>query len=453
MKGWARESSVQHVRVKKTVGRAILSAALAVATLSGRSALAEPIPPGWQAQNVQPIGFSSLQGRFGAFKLSIKQANGRWYLYMGHSFDSGWSILDVTDPKDPKYVKFIPGPKGVLTSQVTLAGNIMMTALAGGPGNETGAAVLIWDISDPTNPKKISEWKGGQSGSHRNSYPGGRYAYMATSMPGYRGNIFVILDVADPAHPTEAGRYWTPGQKDGEAPSTSYPSSFHGPASISPDGKLATMPYTPSIVNLDISDVAHPKLLGALQMTPPFAKVGGQSVHTVLPLWDRQLLFASSEAMASECKDDGMHFAALIDNKDPAKPRLLSMFPVPRPPAGAPYKDFCAKGGRFGPHNVNQQIHLPEVEKPGNLFYIAYFNAGLRIFDISNPQLPTETGWFVPPERPDAPGGQSGPHASPVNWTEEVLVDTRGNIYICDDKWGVFVLRYTGAGQPRPTAQ
>ena len=78
MKGWARESSVQHVRVKKTVGRAILSAALAVATLSGRSALAEPIPPGWQAQNVQPIGFSSLQGRFGAFKLSIKQANGRW---------------------------------------------------------------------------------------------------------------------------------------------------------------------------------------------------------------------------------------------------------------------------------------------------------------------------------------------------------------------------------------
>ena len=50
---------------------------------------------------------------------------------------------------------------------------------------------------------------------------------------------------------------------------------------------------------------------------------------------------------------------------------------------GAPYKDFCAKGGRFGPHNVNQQIHLPEVEKPGNLFYIAYFNAGLRIFDIS----------------------------------------------------------------------
>ena len=58
----------------KAFGRAILSAAVAVTTLSGRSALAEPIPAGWQAQNIQPIGFSSLGGRFGAFKL----ANGRW---------------------------------------------------------------------------------------------------------------------------------------------------------------------------------------------------------------------------------------------------------------------------------------------------------------------------------------------------------------------------------------
>jgi hypothetical protein len=29
-------------------------------------------------------------------------------------------------------------------------------------------------------------------------------------------------------------------------------------------------------------------------------------------------------------------------------------------------------------------------------------------------------------------------------WSEEVAVDTRGNIYLNDDKWGTFVLRYTG---------
>jgi hypothetical protein len=31
-----------------------------------------------------------------------------------------------------------------------------------------------------------------------------------------------------------------------------------------------------------------------------------------------------------------------------------------------------------------------------------------------------------------------------VNWSEEVAVDTRGNIYVNDDKWGTFILQYTG---------
>jgi hypothetical protein len=40
-----------------------------------------------------------------------------------------------------------------------------------------------------------------------------------------------------------------------------------------------------------------------------------------------------------------------------------------------------------------------------------------------------------------------------VNQTEDVLVDTRGNIYNSDKNWGIFVLRYTGPGQPAPTAR
>ena len=32
--------------------------------------------------------------------------------------------------------------------------------------------------------------------------------------------------------------------------------------------------------------------------------------------------------------------------------------------------------------------------------------------------------------------------------TEDVLVDTRGNIYITDKQWGLFILRYSGRGEP-----
>jgi hypothetical protein len=409
-------------------------------------ATADPIPPGSESSHMQLVGFSGLGGHSAAFKLAITHAkNGRWYLYMGHSFESGWSILDVTDTKNPRYVRFVPGPPGVVTSQVSLHGTLLLTALDYdrelNSGKPTESTVLFWDISDPENPKQVGAFKGGSRGSHRNSYPGGKYAYLSTTMPGYRGRILEIVDVSDPQHLVEAGRWWQPGQKDGEAPGKQS-AGFHGPANVSPDGKMLSIGYHPDIVNLDISDIAHPKVIGSLTMTPPFADNGSQSEHTVLPFWDRKLLYVSSEASASGCDIEPINYAGFVDNSNPAKPRLISIFPPPRPPAGHPYKDFCDKGGRFGPHNVNQEIHNPDVMPNGNTLYIAYFNAGLQKYDITNAHLPTNTGYFIPPERPDLPKhAAGGPHESPINWSEDLVVDTRGNIYVDDDKWGVWILR------------
>jgi hypothetical protein len=427
--------------------RVSVFAAAALCVLASRTAVADPFPPGAQMHNMKQVGFSALGGRFGGFKIAIKHtANDKWYLYSGHSFNQGWSIVDVTDPANPRYVKFMPfvtNDKSIITAQVTLHDNLMITSLNSfRPQKNPLPAILLWDISDPENPKQVGSWQGGATGAHRNSYPGGKYAYLSTSYPGFKLHIMVILDVSDPAHPKEVGKYWQPGQKDGEPPAQ-FPEGFHGPVNVSPDGKMASFGYTPDVVNLDISDPAHPKLIGKLHITEPFAKVGMQSVHTVLPLWDRKLLYVSSEASKERCEDDGLNFAGMIDNSNPAKPRLISVFPPPVPPPGLPYTDYCDKGGRFGPHNVSQEIHNPAIQTPGKLMTIAWFNAGVRVFDISDPRLPKEVGYFIPPERPDAPA-QSGAHASPVDWSEEIAVDARGNIFMNDDKWGLFVLRYTG---------
>src|SRR5262249_46470297 len=128
------------------------------------------------------------------------------------------------------------------------------------------------------------------------------------------------------------------GQKAGE-PKGEGPEGFHGPASISPDGKMAVMAYSPAVVNLDISDVANPKLIGKLTFRPPFVAVGAPSLHSALPLWDRNLLYVNSEAIAERC-NEALNFAGLIDNRNPARPRLMSLFPLPVPPKGAPYKNF-----------------------------------------------------------------------------------------------------------------
>jgi hypothetical protein len=418
--------------------------ALVLAGAGAAAAVADELPKGWQAKNVELIGFSGLGGHYGGFKIAIKNAGPKWYLYEGQSFDQGWSIVDVTDPHHPRYVKFMPyvtDNKGIITAQVTLHGNLMLTALDRREPSKL-PAVLLWDISDPENPKQVGSWTGGDLGSHRNSYPGGDYAYMATSYPGFSERIMVILDVSDPTHPKEVGKWWQPGQKEGE-PKPEFPEGFHGPVNVSPDGTWASFGFTPDLVNIDLKDKTNPTLIGRLHLTEPFANVGIQSVHTVLPLWDRKLDYVSSEAMKPECKDDGMNFAGMVDNANPAHPRLISIFPSPRPPKGLPYTDYCNKGGRFGPHNTSQEIHNPAVMHPGKIMFVAWFNAGMRVFDVSDPFLPTEIGYFIPPERPGLPD-KTGAHASPINWSEELAQDARGNIYLNDDKWGTFVLRYTG---------
>lgn len=121
------------------------------------------------------------------------------------------------------------------------------------------------------------------------------------------------------------------------------------------------------------------------------------------------------------------------------------VFPEPTPPTGTGYAHFCEKGGRFGPHNTNQEQHNPFIEKQGALVYYTWFNAGLRIFDVADPRRPVETGWFVPP----APRLRVGPkpESSLVTQTEDVAVDARGNIYISDKQWGLTILRYDGPGK------
>ncbi len=415
--------------------RLACSAALATATVAlvlDRPISADQIPEGWSADNMKPIGYSDLDGRGGAFKMAIKHVSNRWYLYLGHLWHHGWTIADVTDPANPKVVTFIPWPNdNTWTIQMELHDNLMVTALQlagfrmGDRNKPFDEGVLLWDISDPLNPKQLSHWKTGSTGTHRDGYPGGRYANLAANMPGYRGQILVFLDVSDPKNPKEAGRWWLPGQKEGET-ATGPVGSVHGPAYI--EGNRAYVGYGPSVVSLDISDIAKPKLVGRLDFSPPF---GGLVVHDVLKVPGKPLLYAHGEGTGggdflngpSTCAAP-LYLNGMVDITDETKPPFISQFPLPVPPKDAPYTDFCDKGGRFGPHNTNLEYHLSDVEKQGDLVYETYFNAGLRIVDIKNPRVPREVGWFIPP----TPTRRMGPvpEGKLVTQTEDVLAMRAG---------------------------
>ena len=55
-------------------------------------------PPGvLECEGFELVGYCDLGGRPG-FKLALHERDGRWLLYTGHLWESGWSVLDVTDP-------------------------------------------------------------------------------------------------------------------------------------------------------------------------------------------------------------------------------------------------------------------------------------------------------------------------------------------------------------------
>lgn len=82
----------------------------------------------------------------------------------------------MTDPTAPHVLNFIPGPAITATLQVDLAGDTMVTALekilpgfGGDPDALCDEGALIWDISDPINPRQHGHLITGGTGTHRHS--------------------------------------------------------------------------------------------------------------------------------------------------------------------------------------------------------------------------------------------------------------------------------------------
>lgn len=428
--------------------------------------IADPIPDGWQALNMEPIGFLDYHDRYSG-KLTIKESDGNWYLYQAYNKTPDGDppvlvVTDVTDPSNPVVVKKIEYPMDGNMAQVTLHGDILITGLSRQltkydtthrmnfmsefqpeeiPADKLkDEGIIIWDVSNPTEPVEISRWESGAYGTHRNIYPGGDYVFLSSSAPGYRGQILRILDISDLENPQVVGHWAQFGQRLGEERQDGVMPSFHGPAIISPDGKIAVVGFTPDVVTLDISDITNPTVIGRLQIVPPFVNNVTQSVHTVIPYWDRELIYAVGEPKAVNCKES-LSANIMIQNADPTNPYMISVFPVPEPPPGYGWDNFCDRPGRFGPHNTNNEIHNTDVAQPGDLIHLAYFNAGVRVYDINDPFLPKEVGWFLPGDPATPKRSQTG--LLPISITQEVLIDTRGNIYISESS-GLYILRNSG---------
>jgi hypothetical protein len=403
--------------------------------------------PGYSADAFDLVAYHDLDGMPG-FKLALQVVSGRWFLYVTRFWEVGTTVLDVTDPAVPQVVGAIPGPDdaNVATWQVQVADNLLVHGIqhrpppwGGDPLRATEEGMHIWDVTDPTSPRHLSSYRFGASGTHRNLFTGGRYLHAAASFPGIDGFAYAIVDIDDPMNPQEVGRWFMPEQFTAAGATSDRKPSHHGPAWVI--GDRAYLPYGGGgLVLLDISDPAWPRLISRLEFGAAFSS--RVALHTVVPLPERGIAVVNTEAIA-EMTAEPYNYAGIVDISNESDLRLISLLPVPIPDQAAPYPNFNKRGGRFGPHNQHhphpEHQHLLHDDQ---IVYLTWFNAGLRVYDISDPYLPREIGHFLP----DDPVERRGllPKTALVTQSEDVLVDSRGYAYLTDKNHGLHVLRFTG---------
>lgn len=362
-----------------------------------------------EAWNMRLIGHSDLNGYGDGMQLLLKNN----YLFVGHLSKMGTSVLDVSDPTAPQVVHQIKQPPHVHSHKVQIGGDILIVnheqyPKTGPKAERTG--IQIFDISDPTAPREIGFFSTGGKGVHRLFYQGGNYVHMSAAPEGFTDQIMMIVDISDPTRPTEVSRWWIPGMWPAGGETPTWPDGLryaaHHP-NIWQDRAYWGF-WDAGLVIMDISDLANPRKVSQLSWAPEH----GGNTHTALPLPDRNLLLVVDESTKAECQESPRR-VRVIDISDDTNPHIITMFPEPQ-------GDFCQHGLRFGPHNLHE--NQPGAYQSDEIIFVTYFNAGLRVFDISDPTIPQEIAYYIP----QTPAGQQAIQ------TNDVFVAENGLIYISD---------------------
>jgi hypothetical protein len=411
---------------------------------------ASDLPQPDYAQAMRVVGYSDQGGRPDAMQMMVYGG----HAYVGHLFSGGFSVLDVGDPGDVRPVHFEPAPPNTWNIHLQTADDLLLVVHAkdlwaefrdesayyggsvgtklAGTRRDWSAGMAVYDISRPAEPRRIGFLPVDGVGVHRIWYSGGRWAYVSALPEGYTDYILLTVDLADPTHPVEAGRFWLPGMHSAGDEEPSWDTqrwryALHH-AIVAGDTAYASW-RDGGLTLIDVSDRTRPELVVHRNWSPPF----GGGTHTALPLPERRLLLVADEATADDL-GDGLKHTWIFDVREPANPISVATLPTPD---DAPY---AHKGAHFGPHNLHE--NRPGSFISDTLVFGTYQNAGVRAFDISHPYRPRQVGALVPP--PPTRMVDTRKARPRVVQTADVFATTDGILYLTDYNAGLTIAEYTG---------
>ena len=455
------------------------------------------------------VGYSDLQAR-SAYQPTIHRQGTRWIAYIGHhggvqrnpitgmDEQNGTSVVDVTDPRRPRYLAHIPGEAG----QGEAGGAQMVRVCSGStlPRADKSKVYLlrsfgnsaheIWDVTDPAKPSRLLVLVEGLTNTHKSFWECDTgIAYVISGPKDWRTRRMTkIYDLSDPTKPSFIRDFGLPGQQPGSTVMP-IPTELHGPISLGPKGnrvyfgygtsragvvqivdrqKLLNGPKEPTDANLlypQIARVDLPPDAGAhttfplLGMTlPEFSKQklpanapvpgGGHEHGESVPLGTaaqahRDFIAVVSESLANECGEP-RQMVRMVDITYESAPVGVSTWTVPEASG-----NFCGRGGRFGSHSSHENM-TPIYY--GRVLFVTFFNAGLRALDVRDPFNPKEIGFYIPAttEQTDkrCVGQGVAERCKVAIQSNNVDVDDRGYVYVVDRaNTGMHVVELTGAAR------
>jgi hypothetical protein len=408
------------------------------------------------AKNMKIIGHTDMGGgRADGVQIMVNKG----YAYVAHIFSKGFSVIDVRDPRKPNPVNYIPSPPNTWSIHLQQHENLLLVInakdmfaqpeLADERNYYKGkadfhshdepvernwtAGMAVYDISKPTEPKRIGFMPVDGGGLHRIWYVGGRWAYASALLDGFTDYILITIDMEDPTKPRMAGKHWLPGMNAaaGEKPKWPLPTGRFGLHHPIVHGDTAYCSWRDAgLAVVDVADRANPNLVVHKTWYPPLS--GG--THNALPLPDRDLLIVVDEAVL-DSEQDGRKYIWVFNNQVRNNPISIATFPIPTD------HDYVKLGGHFGPHNIHE--NRPNGFQSSELIFATYQNAGLRAYNISNPFQPIEVAACVPPAPEKLVDPR--PNRPRVLHLADVFVDKEGLCYVSDFSGaGFYVIEYKG---------
>jgi hypothetical protein len=463
---------------------------------------------GAESSSMQLVGSNDLQGR-SAYQPVIHKQGNRWFAYVGHHGGAtmnsltgkqeanGTSIVDVTDPKQPKYIAHIPGEAAGQGE----AGGAQMVRVCDGsdlPKADKSKVYLlrsfgtsgheVWDVTDPAKPNRLTVVVSGLRDTHKNWWECETgIAYLVSGPQDWRARRMTqIYDLSDPSKPVFIRNFGLPGQQPGS--SGSVPTDLHGAISTGPKGNRVYFGYGTG-ANGILQIVDREKLLnGPKEPTEAnlvypqitrFDMPGDAGAHTALPLLSmrltefahqktrpattpapgghdhgeseavektqaqRNFVAVVGETIANECFEN-RQMLRIMDVTVETRPMGVSSWTVPESSG-----NFCERGGRFGTHSSNENMTSIYYNR---VLFLAHFNAGVRAIDVRDPFNPKEIGFYIPAvtDKTDkrCVGTGADQRCKVAIQTNNVEVDDRGYVYLADRaNTGLHIVELTGAAR------